>query len=277
MGAAEASLRAGEVEASIPREMEALNQLLKAQAEIRRRQVALQQGNQRSPLSANRAQEDLSALFDRELRRDQQTNYEDRSSVADEPDAREQSEALRRLGELAQRQEVLKREQRELARQESDLDAADVKRQLDRLTREQNELLQQAEDLRRELARLQSSVSEGQHVDQLDTSEMAEQMRHAMSELRRGDVSEAAERNQAALDQLQELQRQLEGQTGARRRQARGELQLEAQQLAQRQRQMASDTTTSRCWSGESTDPLPSRGRGGPARCPRRLTRGSDR
>ena len=240
MGVAEASLRAREVEVSIPPEMEALSQLLKAQAEIRRRQVAL--GNQRSPRSANRAQEDLSALFDRELRHDQQTNYEDRSSVADEPDAREQREALRRLRQLAQRQETLKRKQLELARQEADLDTTDVKRQLDRLTREQNELRQQVEDLRRELARMQSSGSEGQQADQRGMSEIAEQMRRAMSELRRGDVSEAARRSQAALDQLQELQRQLEGQTGVRRRRALGELQLEAQQLAQRQGQMASDT-----------------------------------
>ena len=242
MGTAEASLRAGEVEASIPPEMEALNQLLKAQAEIRRRQVALQQGNQGSPLSANRAQEDLSALFDRELRRDQQTNYEDRSSAADEPDARDQSDALRRLRELAQRQEALNREQRELAQQAADLDAADVARQLDRLTREQNELRQRVEDLRRELARMQAPESGGSQADQQGMNGIAEQMRHAMSELRRGDVSEAARRSQAALDRLQELQRRLEGQTGVRRRQALGELQLEAQRLARRQRQMASDT-----------------------------------
>lgn len=239
MGQAEANLRAREIEASIPPEMEALNQLLKAQAEIRRQQVALQRGNQGSPRSANRAQEDLSALFDRELRRDQRTNYEDRSSVGDDQNGPEESEAGKRLRELAERQEALNREQQQLAEQEAELAEADIRRQLDRLTREQNELRQRMEDLRRELARAQPPES-GQQAER-GLGEISERMRRAMSELRRGDLSQAVRRGQEALERLEEERRRVDGLSGGQR-QALGEMQLETHQLAQRQRKLASDT-----------------------------------
>ena len=102
MTEAQTALAALSTERSLPHEMEALTQLLKAQAAIRRRQVAMRQG-QGSQTPGTQAQEDLSALFDRELRREQETNYETETS----PDQRAQddndSEALRRLRELAAR------------------------------------------------------------------------------------------------------------------------------------------------------------------------------
>ena len=59
---------------ALPHEMAALNALLQAQAEARRREVLRQQagGGQR----LGRSGQDLSALFDKELQRQQQTNYE---------------------------------------------------------------------------------------------------------------------------------------------------------------------------------------------------------
>ena len=80
---AQGTLAALNTETSLPHEMEALNQLLKAQATIRRRQVAMQQG-QGSQTPGTQAQEDLSALFDRELRREQETNYESGTSPNDQ-------------------------------------------------------------------------------------------------------------------------------------------------------------------------------------------------
>ena len=62
---------------AIPHEMAALNGLLQAQAEVRRRQV-MQQANASGSGGSNRAGQDLSALFDKELQRQQRTNYEQR-------------------------------------------------------------------------------------------------------------------------------------------------------------------------------------------------------
>ena len=72
--------------------MAALQGLLQAQSEVRQRQVA-QQANGASGNGDGRQGQDLSALFDKELQRQQRTNYE--TAVADRPapDRREQRTA----------------------------------------------------------------------------------------------------------------------------------------------------------------------------------------
>ncbi len=63
----------------------------------------------------SRVGQDLSALFDRELQRQQRTNYESRSQIEERPDERNSSDALERIRDLARRQEDLSRRQRELS------------------------------------------------------------------------------------------------------------------------------------------------------------------
>ena len=66
---------------ALPHEMAALQGLLQAQAEVRRREVAQQAGASMGGLG--RQGQDLSALFDKELQRQQRTNYETRSQTED--------------------------------------------------------------------------------------------------------------------------------------------------------------------------------------------------
>ena len=66
-------------------------------------------------------------------------------------------------------------------------------------------------------------------------------MRNAVSELRRDDPRQASARGSRALEQLRELQRQLQASTPDERRRALGDMQLEARQLADAQRQVASE------------------------------------
>ena len=240
MTEAEGSLRIAKTDEAIPPEMDALNQLLKAQAEIRRKQVAMQQSNEGGQRSANQAQEDLSALFDQELRRDQETNYENRSSATDGENAEPESEAQQRLAELAKRQQALTEDQETLAEEEAALEAEELRRQLERLTRDQNELREQMEDLARRLERMQQSGQSGRETQE-QTGQIADQMRRAMSALRRGNVSQAAQESQQAFERLEDFQRQMAGQSPAQTGEALGALQLEAQQLAQLERQMASE------------------------------------
>jgi len=248
MDRAESTLEALTTAAALPHEMEALNQLLKAQAEIRRKQVAMQQGNQGSGAGMNRATEDLSQLFDRELKKDQQTNYETRASQ--EQQENQESEARKKVRELADRQEALKREQDKLAEQA--MAEEELKRQLDRLTREQNELRRQLEDLSKQLAAMrQGQQGQGQSGSQgQQTDEIADQMRRAMNELRRRDPGQASQHSNAALERLRELERQLQGNSRNERRQALGELQLEAQQLADAERRLASETREAQAGNG---------------------------
>ncbi len=72
MARAVTSLEALETASARAPEMEALNHLLRAQADVRKREVTRQAG---SGNGSNRSNYDLSNLFDRELQKQQQTNY----------------------------------------------------------------------------------------------------------------------------------------------------------------------------------------------------------
>ena len=87
MGRAATSLNGLRTSEALPAEMDALNQLLKAQAEVSKRQVQRQQAGRGT--GGNRSDADLSTLFDRELSRQQQTSYENASAPnqGDQPEA----------------------------------------------------------------------------------------------------------------------------------------------------------------------------------------------
>ena len=240
MTEAEISLRAEETSRAIPSEMDALDHLLKAEAEVRRRQANTQQSGA-GRRGESQAREDLSALFDQELRRDQQTNYETRSPSETDDETRDETEARQRLRELAERQQDLSRDQAELASSEADITDEERRRQLDRLTREQNQLRVELEALARDLERLERNSGMQQLAS---AAEVSDRMRRATSDLSRGDVSQAAREGQQAAERLRDMQRQIEGRSGGGGA-ALGELQLEARQLGDQQRQMASDTRQS--------------------------------
>ena len=217
---------------AIPHEMAALNGLLQAQAEVRRRQVA-QQASGSGGGGGNRSGQDLSALFDKELQRQQRTNYEQRSQVEERPDQRQSSnDALERIKDLARRQEELNQRQRELAQ----MSAEERKRQLEKLTREQMELRQQAEDLSRQSGSQQSGAQQPSGM-----RDAAEQMRAASNEMRRDDQNAAQQSGQRAAEQLRRLEQQMRGSSADARRKDAGELQSEAQQIAQEQRRIAAE------------------------------------
>ncbi len=190
---------------ALPPEMQALNALLEAQALVKKRQVSRQQSAQGGPGNNNR-NFDVSTLFDKELQRLQETNYESPQSSRQNKPADPLADKIK---ELAKRQdELLRREQALQNRPE-----AERKRELEKLTREQAELRQQAE----EMAKSQSSLKD-----------VAQDMQGATSDLRRQDPSSGQARGRQALDKLKKL-------SGA------GDQQLETKQLADDQRQVASD------------------------------------
>jgi archaellum component FlaC len=206
MGRAKEELQALNTTSATPHEMEALNQILKALAEIRRRQVNRSQQSNASG-GGNRAQRDLSTLFDRELRRQQETNYE-RSAASDRQDGQTESETLEKVRELARRQADLNRQQRDLANEQDQLSAEEAKRQLERLTREQTDLRQQAEELSRSLS---EASGQGQARSGKGMREVSEQMRSAATDLRRSDPGQASRNSDKALEGLKQLERDLRG------------------------------------------------------------------
>lgn len=231
---------------ALPHEMAALRGLLQAQAEIRRRQVQ-QSANGAGQGGTSRLGQDLSALFDRELQRQQRTNYESRSQIDERSDDPNDSSALDRIRDLARRQEDLSRRQQELA--EAGLSAEELQRRLEMLTREQ-------EELREEMVQKGSKASEGSRSSKgaegpagaegsrTDEGQMAaEQMRRAAAEMKRQDPRAAAERSREAAETLRRMEQQVRSSTADGRQRAAGELQLEAQQIAEAQRRIAAEAS----------------------------------
>ncbi len=94
MGRAVDQLHGQRTSDALTHEMAALRGLLQAQAEIRRREVSQQSGAGAGGLG--RQGQDLSALFDKELQRQQRTNYETRSQLETSPDRGSNDSALDR-------------------------------------------------------------------------------------------------------------------------------------------------------------------------------------
>ena len=269
MGAAEAALSELDLASAMPHETEALNQLLTAQAAVRRRQVSMQPGR---GSGGQQAQLDLSALFDRELRREQETSYETgRQPGAEEAgEDSEDGEALDRLRELARRQERINRDLRESSQNGTD---EERRRVLERLEREQQALRAELEVLAERLGRPSGaegrsgsrgpsgaegqpgaegpsgaegrSGSAGQSGSGRTAGEelrrAAEQMQRATNRLRREEGDAAREHGDQAADALRRLAERLRGAGAGERAGALGDLQLEAQQIARAQRRLAGE------------------------------------
>jgi cell division protein FtsB len=228
---------------AIEHEMAALRGLLQAQAEVRRRQVMQQSASAAGQGGSNRSDRDLSALFDRELQRQQRTNYETPPQSAETPPQNE-SELLDRIRELARRQAELAARQRELAG--ASLPAEELKRQLEQLSREQEELRQQAEALQNDVKRATpANAGRGRGGAPSGSSgEMqraAEQMRNAASEMQRQNAGGAAASGERAAEALRQIDRQMRGSSADARQRTAGELRLEAQQIADAQRRGAAE------------------------------------
>jgi hypothetical protein len=259
MGRAVASLDALKTNDALPSEMEALNHLLKAQADVKKHEVSRQQAGNGN--GNNNRNYDMSTLFDKELQKQTQTNYENRATADTSREESTQS-ALDKIKELARRQDELVKKQQELAKQRETMTEEALKRELDKLTREQSELRQQAEELSRQMnassnsqqqsgqqagakqpGQKSGSSSSGQAAGDSQSSkqmrDVSEEMRSATSDLRRQDPGQATARGNRALEKLRELEQQLQSRSPEQRRRALGEMQLEARQLADAQRQVA--------------------------------------
>ena len=169
MGRAERQLALLKTSDALPHEMTALNELLRTQSENRRREVQQQQANG-SGRGSNRQQQDLSSLFDRELARQQQTNYEtptSRETREEKPD--DNAGVLDKIRELARRQDELNKQQEQAAKKQ-DVPAEEARRQLERLTREQGELRRQAEELAQQLQQAQSKQAQSEKSEKSEQS-----------------------------------------------------------------------------------------------------------
>jgi hypothetical protein len=241
MGMAQRALEALNTGGAIPHEMDALNQLLRAQAENTRRQIARQRsGGGRGGQTGN---QDLSALFDRELQRQQDTNYESRST-AEQKASSSEGDPLEKLRELARRQDDLSRRNQELARQRELLSPEEAKRQLERLTREQEEMQRQAQQLARQMSQQGGQESDNRRDNTprdagQSVQRAAEEMGRAANDMQQGNAGAAQGRGSRALDRLRDAERRVASNQPDERQRTAGDLQLELQQMAEAERRVA--------------------------------------
>ncbi len=275
MGKAVTSLDALKTADAMPPEMQALNHLLKAQADVKRREVSREQAG--SGRGDNNRNYDMSSLFDKELQRQQQTNYETKSTSEQRKD--ETAGSLDAIKELARRQDEVLKRQLELAKRRAQMSEEELKRELEKLTREQSDLRQQAEELARQMNASSADASgrkneqtgksgktgqqgqQGQQQGQSGESsagqagngssggergrqmrDVSEEMRTAASDLRRQNPAQASASGSRALDKLRDLEKQLQTARPDEGRRSLGEMQLEARQIAEAQRELASET-----------------------------------
>ena len=189
--------------------------------------------------------QDLSALFDKELQRQQRTNYETRSQTETRADRQEGESALDRIRDLARRQEELSRRQRELANAAPSGGGAEAAaREADAGAGGASPAGRGADAPDGPAGRRSRSVAQSRSRVRPGGGAMrdaAEQMRSAAGELQRQSPATAADRGERAAAGLRRLEQQMRRDNPEAQQRAAGEVRLEAQQIADEQRRIAGE------------------------------------
>ena len=235
-----------ELQAALTPERQALNHLLKADALNKERQVALNQQPGRG--GGGSAQEErMTELMDLEL-----DISKDKYEVAPQGQrggsgSEAMDEALRKIQELARKQENLANQNRQ-----PEIEGEDKKRRVERLEREQDELREQTEALsqtmRQQMRQQQGRQGQQSQSGQRAMREMdeglervAENMREAEQALRRGDEQRAQQEQQQALNELSRLEERLRMAGTEGTRQQIDELAQNFRQLQEQEEGLAQD------------------------------------
>ncbi|MDZ7359498.1 MAG: hypothetical protein ONB46_02050 [candidate division KSB1 bacterium] len=214
--------------------------LLKADAEMRRRELAMNSG-QASSFGQLQSSEEFSRVFQDELNKIQ-SKYETLQNQQQQQQETQLNEALQKVKELAQRQERLNELNRSMQR-ENQL-AEEKKRQIERLRRQQEELNREAQNLARQMQQLgQSAGANQQSLQQLEETlrQAADDMKRTTDNLRRENLANAGAEGNRALDRLRRLEDQLQQQRSSSLRENLAQLRDEVQRLAEAQSQLSDE------------------------------------
>jgi hypothetical protein len=248
MNLAAGELDLEQVTSALRPEQLALQYILKAEANINRTEISMQQGGGGGGGGgAQQEREDLRELFEMEMGQ-LENRYETPNSAGGGGGA-QNSEEANKLEELARRQEGLTRAQRNLARREDQMTEEQKRRELERLMRQQEQLSREVEQLAQQMSRTQQSSqqqstqsqasggssSSGQQQQQTALERAVQQMQEASQS---ETASIAAARSQKALENLRQQQRELNEQSDRSVNQLAQNLGQRGQQLLQQQRQL---------------------------------------
>ena len=183
-------LESGRLREALTPQRRALNQLLRADALNNDRQVAQQRG-QPGGQGGGSAEERMTELMDLELDISRDKYETQRQRPAAEASA-EDNASLRRVQELARRQQ-------DLAQMRPPESQEDQRRFVDRLQREQDELQETLESM-------QNQMDQSSQQAQDAFSRALRNMEQAQRALRRGNMDEAAARQQQAANELTSIE-----------------------------------------------------------------------
>jgi len=256
MNRAAEELELEQITSALQPEQLALQYILKAEANINRTNISMQQAGGGGGGGAQQEREDLRELFEMEMGQ-LENRYETPNSAGG--GNQQQSEEANKLEELARRQEGLTRAQRNLARRQDQMTEEQKRRELERLMRQQEQLSREVAQLAEQMSRGQqqsqssqsqsqsqsqaqsqsqsssggSSSSGGQQQQQTALQRAAQQMQEAAES---DSPSIAAARSQKALDNLRQQQQQMNQEGERSVNQLAQNLSQRGQQLLQQQR-----------------------------------------
>ena len=249
-GASESS-SATELTPALGAEQSAYQELLK----LRDRQSQVAQGDRNS----NRASSN-SAQFERQLQQlelQQRENRYETERLArsqERATAREDLQALNRLGDLARRQldmsDRLREAEASLRQARSEQQRQDILRELKRLRDEQFQSLQDVDELQNRMDRPENRQRMAEARDQLSDSRSG--IRQSAEDLDQGRVADAVTSTTRAQRQLDQMRDDLRRQTSGQFVQEMRDMREQAQQLDQRERQIA-DEVRQQVESGQKT------------------------
>ncbi|MFK7862990.1 MAG: DUF4175 family protein [Pseudohongiellaceae bacterium] len=256
MNLAAGDLDIQQITSALKPEQIALQYILKAEANINRTDISMQQsGGGGGAGSAQQEREDLRELFEMEMGQ-LENRYETPESRSGGGSPESAAEADK-LEELARRQEGLTRAQRNLARREEQMTEEQKRRELERLRRQQEQLSQEVSQLAQQMSRGQQSPQnqrsqqQSQQAGQQSQSAQAQSsgspsggqqtpLQRAAQQMQQASESEtaaiAAARSQKALENLREQQREMGGESERSVNQLAQNLGQRGQQLLQQQR-----------------------------------------
>ena len=254
MNLAAGELDLEQVTSALRPEQLALQYILKAEANINRTQISMQQGGGGGGGGgAQQEREDLRELFEMEMGQ-LENRYETPSSPGGGGGA-QNSEEANKLEELARRQEGLTRAQRNLARREEQMTEEQKRRELERLMRQQEQLSREVGQLAQQMSQSQQQSSQSQSQSSSQSQSQASSsssssggqqqqtaLERAAQQMQEASKSEtasiAAARSQKALENLRQQQRELNEQSDRSVNQLAQNLGQRGQQLLQKQRQL---------------------------------------
>ena len=230
MEAALDHLKSARLDDALTPEKKALNQLLKADALNKERQVAL--NRQRSGGGGTAAEDRMTELADLELNVSED-KYETRQQRSSAPQDRQLDDALQKLKELSRKQEDLLRKG-----QQQTLQGVDKKRMVDRLKRDQNELKKQTEEMAQALRRMARDNQQMSPRSEEQLQRASENMRRAEQAMQRGNTQQAQSRQQQALNDLNRLKKELQQQRSNSARATRQQLAHNFEKIHEREEQL---------------------------------------